>query len=220
MNTASIMNYCSLLSSLLIVVFMVKSLIGFFTVGGRGNMKVRKTDAFKYFTVDSNMLMAAAAAITLVYNIRKAIDQSVGIPYWATLLYHVGTVAVMVTFSVVMFIFVPSTGLKFMIEGNSLYLHLISPLLALISFVCFDRGEKLGSEVIIIAAVPVLIYSVLYYYMVMVRGESGGGWKDFYHFNDKGRWYVSAVSILIMALALAAVLLIGHNHIAAEALSA
>lgn len=216
---STIMNVLSLVSNLLIVAFMAKSLYGFFTIGGKGNMKVKKTTAFRYFTVQSNLLMALASAIMLVFNVMLLFNDAVQIPYWVLVIKHVGTVAVMLTFCVVFFIFVPSTGVKLMIEGDSLYMHLISPILAFLALVLFDRGPALSYTSILWAMLPTLLYALLYYYMVMIRGEKKGGWEDFYKFNAKGRWFVPATSIFVITAAAGAVTVLLRNLLAAGLLS-
>ena len=138
MIPSAVLNVLSLICNLAVVVFMLKALITFFTVGGSGNMKVKKTSAFVYFTVQSNLFMGAAALIMLVFNVILLFDPGVTVPYWVVLVNFVMTVAVMLTFCVVMFVFVPVTGLHEMIEGDNIFLHAISPILALVTFVFFE----------------------------------------------------------------------------------
>lgn len=210
----TVLNVLSLIFNLAIVVFMGKSMITFFTVGGSGNMKVKRTSAFVYFTVQSNLFMAAAALIMLVYNTILLFDPAVAVPYWVVLVKSMMTVAVMLTFCVVMFVFVPVTGLHDMIEGDNIFLHAISPILALITFVCFEYHTRLHPTAILWALLPAAVYGVVYYIMVVKVGAEKGGWKDFYGFNKNGKWVSSAVMILIMTLALAAAVYFGHNYIA------
>ena len=219
MDPSQILNLVSLVINAAIAAFMIKSMIGFFTVGGRGNMKVKSYSAFKYFTVQSNLLMAAVSLLMLVFNVIILINGGGEAPYWVIAVKHVGTVAVMLTFSVVMFIFVPATGLKFMIEGDSIYMHLISPLLALIAFVFLDRGPALSYTGVLYGMLPTALYAVLYYYKVMARGPERGGWEDFYKFNASGKWLLMAVVVFLMTAALGALLILGRNVFAAGLLA-
>lgn len=211
MGPKMIFNVISLLINAAIVIFTLKALIGFFTVGGKGNMKVRDYSALKYFTVLSNILMALTALVMIVFNVMLLVNAQASAPGWAIALKHVGTVAVMLTFSVVFMIFVPSTGVKFMIEGDSLYMHLITPLIAAVGFMFFDPGPAVSWWFTAVSMIPMMLYAVLYYIMVMVKGPDKGGWEDFYKFNANNKWYLSAAGIFIMTAALGALLILGRN---------
>lgn len=210
MDKTQIFTALSLIINLLIVAFMVKSIIGFFTMGGKGNMKVRSFVAFRYFTVQSNALMAAASAVMVGFDIAMLAGGEPG-PYWALAFTHAATTAVMLTFTVVFCIFVPTTGVRFMIEGDSLYMHLISPLLAMIAFIVFDPGLAVSWISILWGMIPTALYAVLYYIKVMVHGPERGGWDDFYKFNANGRWLLMAVCIFLMTAGLGALLILGRN---------
>ncbi len=214
MIPSAVLNVLSLICNLAVVVFMLKALITFFTVGGSGNMKVKKTSAFVYFTVQSNLFMGAAALIMLVFNVILLFDPGVTVPYWVVLVNFVMTVAVMLTFCVVMFVFVPVTGLHEMIEGDNIFLHAISPIIALVTFVFFEYYARLRPTAFLWALLPVVVYGIVYYVMVIIVGEEKGGWKDFYGFNKNGKWAFSALMILVMTLVIAAAVYFGHNCIA------
>ena len=211
---SGIFNILSLICNLAIVVFMAKSLFGFYTVGGAGNMRVKKSSAFIYFTVQSNFFMALASCAMLVFNVLAIIRGSAPVPYALTAVKFSATAAVTLTLCVVMFLFVPITGLKEMIEGDSFFMHLVSPVLAILSFVLFEGGSRLTWPALGFAFIPVAAYGVLYYIMVVTVGEEKGGWKDFYGFNKGGKWYVSAIGVFLMAAVIALLLRFGHNYLA------
>lgn len=209
-----ITNILSLICNLTIAAFMVKSLVGFFTVGGSGNMQVKKTRAFVFFTVQSNCFMAACSAVMLVFNVTALLRGAAQVPYWFETVKLSATVAVSVTLFVVMLVFVPATGFKPMIEGDNIFMHLISPVLAIITFVLFDGSVRLAPSALAFAMIPVFAYAVLYFVMVMVLGEDRGGWPDFYFFNKGGKWYLSALGVFGMAITLAFLIRLGHNALA------
>ena len=215
----AVLNILSLICNALILAFMIKSLVSFYLRGGRGNMRVKGKGAFMYFTVQSNVLMALTAAMMLVFNIITAAQPAFEAPHWMMLVKHMGTVAVMLTFSVVFFIFVPSSGVAPMIEGDNLFLHLISPLIAALTLIVFDRGVKLSFICVLTGLIPTALYAALYYYMVMVKGPERGGWEDFYRFNAKGKWLLMAVMIFAMTALIGLVLCLGHNLIGAGLLA-
>lgn len=209
-----ITNCLSLICNLAIAAFMVKSLVGFFTVGGSGNMQVKKTRAFVFFTVQSNLFMAVCSAVMLFFNVTALLCGGAQVPYWFETVKFTATVAVSVTLFVVMLVFVPTTGLKPMIDGDNIFLHLISPVLAIVTFVLFDGSVRLAPSALAFAMIPVFAYAVLYYIMVIIVGEEKGGWSDFYYFNKGGKWYLSALGVFGMALTLAFLIRLGHNALA------
>ena len=213
------MNILSLICNALILAFMIKSVAGFYKKGAQGNMEGWGGGAFKYFTVQSNILMAITSAMMLVFNVMILSGQASLAPLWMMLVKHLGTVAVMLTLAVVFLVFVPSTGVKPMIEGDNIFLHLISPILAALTLVVFDRGPKLPYWCVLTGLIPTALYAALYYYMVMIKGPERGGWEDLYKFNADGKWYVMASLIFLMTAALGFLLCLGHDLIGAGALA-
>ncbi|MBQ4446825.1 MAG: Pr6Pr family membrane protein [Clostridia bacterium] len=198
---------CNAVSAALVAVAMLE----FYSAkGGRANMQVKKARCFEYFTVDSNLLAAAACIIMLVFNIIGFFTGE-AIPEWAAILKFVGAAAVGVTFFVVMLLLAPYAGYAHMLEGGSLHLHLIVPVLCMASCILFDGGGRLPLFAVWLALIPVVIYGCVYFRMVVIKGPEKGGWEDFYGFNKGGRWYLSVVMMAVMTLAIAFLIRLGHN---------
>lgn len=155
---------------------------------------------FRYFTTLSNLLCAIAAAVVLLHS-------GGTLPAWAMLLKYAGTAAVSVTMlTVFLFLGPASHDWKGLLSGISLVLHLFCPLLAIVSFVFFEKTE-LPVWAIAVGVAPVLIYGIIYGIMVIgVREERR--WRDFYGFNRNGKWPVSFALMLIGAAAVSAALLL------------
>ena len=94
--------------------------------------------------------------------------------------------------SVVMVFLGPVFGYGMMFRGLNLFLHLINPLAAMISFLLWERGEALDKGMILWADLPMAVYGVVYLLMVIVLRR----WPDFYGFNMSGRWYLSYAGML------------------------
>lgn len=58
---------------------------------------------FKYYTVDSNILMGIVALIKIYFDIEITLGKIQKVPLWSHLLYFVGVVALSVTFLTVVF---------------------------------------------------------------------------------------------------------------------
>ena len=176
----------------LIVLFTVYGMIRFFTVGGNGNMAVFNTAAFRYFTVDSNILVALASLLLLIAQI-KSLRNGRPVSRGLMAFKHVGTTAVGVTFFTVFCFLGTLYGYRAMIEGVSLYMHLITPLLAMLGFWFLDRGQETRFRSVFLGLLPTALYGVVYIAMTVFQKR----WQDFYGFNIGGRWILSCVLMVI-----------------------
>lgn len=206
-------NILSLVSNFLIFVLTAYSVVSFYIKGGDANMKVRKEKCFEYFTVDSNILAAVASAVMIVFNIMSFSKGGFTAPGWALVFKLVGSTAVGLTFIVVVTMLAPfaERGYFSLFEGTSFFMHFLTPVLAILSFVLFESGTKIGYINILFALIPTLIYAVVYFIMVLIVGEEKGGWNDFYGFNKGGKWYITAPVIIAMTALISFVVILLHN---------
>ena len=73
-----------------------------------------------------------------------------------------------------------------MLSREDFFLHLLTPLMAIVSFVFLEkRGMRFGTSML--GMLPVLLYGVLYLQKV-IRAPEGKRWEDFYGFNKDGKW--------------------------------
>ena len=142
----------------------------------------------RYFTALSNIFCAGAALAETIARIYGSIPQAVYI------LKYAGTCAVTVTLLTVMLFLGPTKGYKPLLSGPDLMLHLICPLLAILSFLVWDRPE-MKSVSFVLGILPVAAYGVLYFYKVILAAP-GNRWEDFYGFNRGGKW---PLSLIVMA---------------------
>ena len=91
-------------------------------------------ETFRYFTVLSNLFCAFTALILLVCEFCGVL------PAWAATLKYMGTVAVTLTFLVVLLFLWPSLGsIQGLWDGPELFLHFVTPLLAVLSFLFYEK---------------------------------------------------------------------------------
>lgn len=180
-------NIFSLISNVLNVIFVTASIVGFFVATGSGNMQVAGAKCFMYFTIDSNILAAVSSLCMCVFSVAHIKDDKLEIPKWLSLFKFVGTTAVTVTFLTVIFFLGPTMGYGLMFAGSSLFLHLINPLLCIISYVCFEKSAELPTKYSLLGLLPTAIYGVVYVTMVVFLQK----WQDFYGFNVGGFWFIS-----------------------------
>lgn len=209
-----LMNVLSLVSNVIIFLSTAVSLIIFFTKGGEGNMKVKRTKCFVYFTVDSNILVSVAAAVLAVFNVLSLVKGGgFEAPLWSIVFKMVGTAAVALTFMVVVVMLAPNAkeGYFSLFTGTSFPMHFSTPVLAMLSFILFEAGTKLSYLTILLALIPTIIYAIVYFIMVIIVDKEKGGWDDFYGFNKGGKWYLISPVVIGMSALLAFLIILLHN---------
>ena len=157
---------------------------------------------FRFFTTLSNVLLAISSAVRLACSLGK-------LPVWAVALKYSGTVAVTVTMlTVLLFLGPASHEWKDLLTGPQLMLHLVCPLLALLSFILFER-TALPLWTVVFGVLPVLLYGAVYCRMVVFAPEERR-WNDFYGFNSGGRWGASMAIMFIAAAAISFAVFFAH----------
>ena len=149
----------------------------------------------QYFTVQSNILCAAAALAVAGMRLFGAV------PAPLLVFKFVATVAVLVTLVTVLVFLGPQYGYKMLFSGPDLWLHLICPLLALFTWLAWDR-TALSPALSLLGVLPVLLYGLLYMRKVVFEKA----WEDFYGFNRGGKWPLSFL-VMVVGTALLSLLL-------------
>lgn len=173
---------------------LILNILNFVLVAGCIVWGVKKTDPwtrlFRYFTTLSNVLSAIASLVLIICEL------SGNLPLWALLLKYVGTSAVTVTMlTVFLFLGPVSHEWKVLLTNAELFLHLICPVIAIVSFLVFEK-TAMPAWSIAIGALPVPIYGALYLRKVIYAPEEKR-WEDFYGFNRGGKWPLSVVLMTI-----------------------
>ena len=135
----------------------------------------RVRTAFRFFTVQSNVLCALAALITAVCRLAG------NLPRWAWMLKYIGTAAVSVTMVTVFVFLAPSIGkgwVDILLKGGDLFMHLLTPLMALVSF-CFLEKQGMTFAQALAGLLPVALYGPLYLYKILFAGKTLGRFLRF-----------------------------------------
>lgn len=192
-----VLNYLSLVCNATIVGLVAYAIVGFFTVGGQGNMEVIGFSCFRYFTVLSNVLVAITSLVVLFFNVKHVKNGIKNLPHVALLVKFVGTVSVTVTFLTVVFFLGPTLGYLAMFEGVNMILHAIVPIVAIISLTVLEVNKPFTAKQSWLGLIPTVLYSIVYVVMVIFVK----GWQDFYGFTFGGKLYLAPVSLVVMYLA-------------------
>lgn len=211
MKSVRVRNLLSLILNITMAVLAAVSIACFFTEkglqSGAGNMEAGGTGCLIFFTNDSNILAALCSLLIVPFNIRALKSGRDEIPVWAMILKFTGTVAVTVTLMVVLLFLGPTMGYAKMFEGNCLELHLICPLISIVSFCFLERGLVLSKKQALWGVVPTFIYANFYLVNVIFLKT----WTDFYGFNIGGFWYVSYFALPLVTYLFALALRALHN---------
>lgn len=207
MKNKRILNVLSLIFNICIVFFTVYAISFNFR-----NDIVRDESWFgfiglkslRFFTNLSNIFVAIASSILLAFNIKNLVKDEYSYPKWLILLKFTSTVAVTVTFLTVVFFLGPltaiygETGYFSMFAHNNFFLHFLSPVLAIVSFILFERLDDFKFKYTVFGIIPIFLYSIVYFIMVVLVGETNGGWPDFYGFTFGGYSWAAVISVIVM----------------------
>lgn len=167
---------------------------------------------FCMFTVNSNILCAAAMAMVIPYTLDGLRTHNYHMPRWIVDLVYMGVTAVALTFLVSLFILSPAKGFVLIFTGSRFFLHGVCPILAIVAFCFFMSEKRLTIRDSLLALIPVLIYAVVYYVMVAIVGEEKGGWNDFYGFLSRLPHWIPLTAIMPLTFLIATGIRMLHNR--------
>ena len=150
---------------------------GFKFMPSKTLLEASKIEMFKFYTVDSNILMAIISLIFICYEIKGEIPNKI------YLLKMIGTSAITLTFITTLFFLAPQYGFYAMYNNNNLFFHFIVPVLSIITYILYEKHDN-KYKYAILGIIPMFIYSIYYTSMVLVNLDNGGlTFKyDFYGF--------------------------------------
>lgn len=207
----------SLILNILIVILVTIGTIFMFTgfkfMPDATLLEASKIEMFKFYTVDSNILMGIISLILIIYEIKllnKKIDK---IPESVYILKLIGTSAITLTFIVTAFFLMPQYGLYPMYNNNNLFFHLIVPLLSIISYILFEKHDN-KYKYAYLGIIPMFIYSIFYTSNILIHLNNDGlTFKyDFYGFlnGNLNNIYI-VIPIIYLVTYLISILLIILN---------
>lgn len=157
---------------------------------------------FRFFTVDSNILMAIVSFIFAVEEIKVLKNVKSEISTKMYILKLAATTAVSVTFITVVAYLgqIVEGGIIVLLMNSNLFFHLIIPVLSIITFIFFERTNKLKLRTAFFGVLPTLIYAIYYLINVLVHMENGkvSPLYDWYFFVQGGMHQIFIVFPLML----------------------
>ena len=194
-KTALVLNFA------IIILELIGTAISF-SNGGAGNLI--------YYTVLSNILALVSSVLFVSLTLKGREGTAL-----VSALRYCASVCLAVTFTVVVFVFVPmtipyGTTANVLYKGPQLYHHLLCPIVSFVSF-CFFENGAVSRSFIAIGALPTLLYAVFSITLNLLRVIEGP-----YPFLMvyKQSWVESVIwffVILGIGVAFAAVVRLLHN---------
>ncbi len=188
----------AIINAVIFAVTLALTVLTFYRKGTWSADHARK--AFRFFTVQSNVFCGAAALLMCLFPGQG----------WSWTLKYVATAAVSVTMLTV-FLFLGPTqgGYAALLRGSDFFMHLTTPLLAIVSFCVYER-RGMGFGTALWGMLPVMLYGVWYCYKVVFAPEEKR-WNDFYGFNRDGKWPIAFTAMLLGAFAVCMGLMAAQN---------
>ena len=176
----------------------------------------RFADAIKYFTVQSNILFAAAALTFAIAETRVLTGAAKKIPFAFIVIKHVFTVGVTVTFLTVALYLSPinEKGYFDLFSGYNFFFHFFVPAIAVASLFLFD-GRRFPYRYTALGLLPFLFYGV--FYLINAYTHTQGGKVvpeyDWYYFLQGGAAFtaVTITAMIILTFAVSALLWVGER---------
>ena len=166
--------------------------------------------AFKYFTVDSNVFAGIISLVMMIVQVLIAKGRLKKLPKLLQLLKLAATTGVTLTMLVTIFFLAPFQFDFFsLFMDSNLFLHLLIPLVCIITFVFFEPAE-ISTAQTFAGTVPMLIYAIFYGTNIILHLQNGKTSHDYdwYGFLDGGVSTIWFVGPLMLAVTWAMALLL------------
>lgn len=183
-----------------------------FRWGDNGTISAGGFRNLRYFTVLSNLLMAAASILNIICTI-KSIRTGEKIPKSAATFRYVGATATALTFFVVITFLWPVYKVPGLYSGANFWFHAAVPVMAFVS-VILAGGPKLTIRDSFKALIPLFLYGVYYIGNNLINGIGEGyetnDWYGFLYWGWTGGIIIFMVLILV-TWGMALIMRLVHN---------
>lgn len=199
----------SLVLNIIIVLMVLAASIIMFTgfrfmKGSEPVLETTKLGMFKFFTVDSNIFMGIMALLFALKELKVLKKEEKEIPRIYYVLKLMATTGVGLTFLVVFAYLGPISkgGLPVLLRNSNLFFHLLVPVFSIITFIFFEKTDKLTFKYSFYGLIPMLLYAVYYLINILVHMQNGkiSPKYDWYWFVQQGVWTAFIVVPIIVLI--------------------
>ena len=200
MNTKTRERVSIILNSLIFIFTLfatIAMIIGFKFMGQFEVLSERNFKSFKYFTVDSNVFAGLISLAYVIYKFTASGKNHSKLPRAFYILKLAATTGVTLTMMVTVFYLAPTSNGNFLhyFMNSNFFMHLITPLLCIISFIFFEVAEPQKLVMSFTGIIPMMLYSFFYTPNVLLHLDNGKVDRtyDWYNFLAGGAqtvWFV------------------------------
>lgn len=210
----------SLILNIIIVLLVIFATIFMFTgfkfMPGGSLLEVSKVEMFKFFTVDSNILMGIVSLIFIIYEKKLLKNKIKEIPKKVYILKLIATSGISLTFITTSFFLAPTYGFYAMFNNSNLLFHLVVPVLSIITYIFFEKHDN-KYKYAILGIIPMFLYSIFYTTNILINLNNGGlTFKyDFYGFlqGNLNNIYLVIPVIYLISYIISILLVFGNRKI-------
>ena len=191
MNKYKISLILNIIIFMMVMIASIMMFTGFRFMPGEIILESNKLGMFKFFTVESNLFMGIISLLFAIYEIRLLKGSINEIPKYMYILKLMATTGVTLTFLVVFTYLGPLVGnIYLMILNSNLFFHLLVPLFSMITFIFFERNNKMSFKYSFYGLIPIIMYGLFYLINVLIHMDNGivSPVYDFYWFVQNGVW--------------------------------
>ena len=169
--------------------------------------EIVKTE-FEWFTVDSNLFMALATMMIIPFAIEGIQKKRLTYPKWAQRIHYAGIINTTLTMVFVLFV-ISWYDPQLAFGEENFFLHIVCPLLVLISFFMVESVHPLTRVDNIRSLFPFAVYAALYIINVVFLKK----WDDHYMLNTFLPFYISLPLVTTLIYVIGWVIRIVHNRL-------
>ena len=186
------------------LVGMTLMLLGVQVMGPEDGFSDNKISMFRFYTVDTNVLMGIISLIFGIYEIKFIKGKIEKIPTKLYILKLISTVGVALTFIIVVFYLAPiaTYGYLSMFRNANLFFHFLVPVLSIIVFCFLEKTKEIEFKHTFTGISTMVLYSVFYLINILIHSENGkvSPKYDWYWFVQNGVWTMVIVVPIIFVL--------------------
>jgi len=166
---------------------------------------------FQWFTTISNSITCLAACMITPFAVEGYRKKHFSVPKWVAVFLYMGMVGTTLTMIVSMG-FISWVDPELAFGGYNTYLHIVCPVMVLISFFMIESGYLFTVRDAALTVVPAVMYTAVYFIEVIAVGEQNGGWEDLYHVKEFVPLPVAAVAIPAVSFGIAMLIRFINNR--------
>ena len=135
----------------------------------------RNIDVFRFFTVESNILMGITAFVFAAFEVKVLTKKRAYVPSKMYILKLVSTVGVVLTMLTTVLFLAPSSknGFFSLFTNSNLFYHFVIPFISFVTFVFYEGTDKIEFKYTFAGIIPMFLYGVFYSINVFTHIENG-----------------------------------------------